>query len=140
MYAPSPAEAVSISDPNLAMMVLLLGIFFIIVGLIIAGVVYREAREWRRIIMPLFDRVPAEAAPESAGEPGRTAPERTEEPGGTALESPEEPGGMTPEQAALRKELFGRFFAHMDVAGLLCGGATVVMGILVVLIGVTLNS
>jgi len=30
---------------NVATMVLILGIFFIIVGIIIAGVVYRESRE-----------------------------------------------------------------------------------------------
>ena len=41
--------------------------------------------------------------------------------------------------AASGQELFIRVFAHMDVAGLLGGIATVILGILVVLIGLTLN-
>jgi hypothetical protein len=41
--------------------------------------------------------------------------------------------------AALGKEVFGRVFTHMDVAGLLDGSATVIMSILVVLIGPTLS-
>jgi hypothetical protein len=41
--------------------------------------------------------------------------------------------------AAFDKEIFGRVFTHMGVAGLLGGAATVIMGILVVLIGLTLN-
>jgi len=102
---------------NLATLVLILGIFFIIVGIIIAGVVYRETREWRKMVLPMFDRNSNEMAPES----------------------PEEPGKLTPRMAAFGKEIFGRFFAHMDVAGLLGGAATVILGILVVLIGLTLN-
>jgi predicted transporter len=50
---PLPATIV---DVTLASMVLILGIFFIIVGIILAGVVYRESREWRKMIMPMFDR------------------------------------------------------------------------------------
>jgi len=108
---------VDIVDLNLATMVLLLGIFFIIVGIIIAGVVYRETREWKKMVLPMFDRDSTEIAPES----------------------PEEPGGLTPRRAAFGKEIFGRVFAHMDVAGLLGGAATVILGILVILIGLTLN-
>jgi len=102
---------------NVATMVLILGIFFIIVGIIIAGVVYRESREWKKMVLPMFDRSSDEMAPES----------------------PEEPGRLTPRMAAFGKEIFGRFFAHMDVAGLLGGAATVVLGILVVLIGLALR-
>ena len=109
---------VDIVDLNLATLVLLLGIFFIIVGIIIAGVVYRETREWRKMVLPMFDRNSTEMAPES----------------------PEEPGGLTPRMAAFGKEIFGRLFAHIDVAGLLGGAATVIMGILIVLIGLTLSS
>ena len=108
---------VDIVDPNLAMMVLILGFFFIIIGIIIAGVVYRETREWRKMVLPMFDRNSTEMAPES----------------------PEEPGQLTPRMAAFSKEIFGRFFAHMDVAGLLGGAATVILGILVVLIGLALS-
>ncbi len=102
---------------NPATLVLILGIFFIIVGIIIAGVVYRETREWRKMVLPMFDRDSNEMAPES----------------------PEEPGRLTPRMAAFGKEIFGRFFAHMDVAGLLGGAATVILGILVVLIGLALR-
>jgi hypothetical protein len=102
---------------TLATMVLILGIFFIIVGIIIAGVAYRETREWRKMILPMFSRNSTEMAPES----------------------PEEPGRLTPRMAAFGKEIFGRFFAHMDVAGLLGGAATVILGILVVLIGLALR-
>lgn len=111
---PLPANIV---DINLATLVLILGIFFIIVGIIIAGVVYRETREWRKMVLPMFDRDSTEMAPES----------------------PEEPGGLTPRMAAFGKEIFGRFFSHMDVAGLLGGAATVILGIIVVLIGLTIG-
>ena len=102
----------NIVDFNLATMVLLLGIFFIIVGIIIAGVIYRESREWRKMILPMFDRDSSEMSPES----------------------PEEPSSLTPRMAAFGKEIFNRVFTHMDVAGLLGGAATVVLGIIVVLI------
>ena len=109
---------VNIVDLNLATMVLILGIFFVIVGIIIAGVVYRETREWRKMVLPMFDRNSTEMTPES----------------------PEEPGGLTPRRAAFGKEIFGRVFTHIDVAGLLGGAATVILGILIVLIGLTLNA
>jgi len=102
---------------NLATLVLILGIFFIIVGIIIAGVVYRESREWRKMVLPMFERNSSEMAPES----------------------PEEPSKLTPRMAAFGKEIFGRLFAHMDVAGLLGGAATVILGILIVLIGLALR-
>ena len=105
---------------NVATMVLILGIFFIIVGIIIAGVVYRESREWRKMVLPMFDRF------------NRNSTEM-------APESPQEPSALTPRMAAFGKEIFGRFFAHMDVAGLLGGAATVILGILIVLIGLTLR-
>jgi hypothetical protein len=111
---PLPATIV---DVTLASMVLILGIFFIIVGIIIAGVVYRESREWRKMIMPMFDRESNEMAPES----------------------PEEPAMLTPRMAAFGKEIFGRVFTHIDVVGLLGGGATVILGVLVVLIGLALS-
>jgi hypothetical protein len=41
--------------------------------------------------------------------------------------------------AAFGKEIFGRVFTHMDVAGLLSSATTVILGILVVLIGLTLS-
>jgi hypothetical protein len=44
-----------------------------------------------------------------------------------------------PRMAAFGKEIFGRVFTHMDVAGLLGGAATVILGIIVVFIGLTLN-
>ena len=108
---------VNIVDISLATMVLILGIFFIIVGIVIAGVVYRETREWKKMVLPMFDR-------DSTG---------------MASESPEEPGELTPRRAAFGKEIFSRVFTHMDVAGLLGGAATVILGILIVLIGLTLN-
>jgi hypothetical protein len=112
---PLPATLV---DVNLATMVLILGLFFVIVGIIIAGVVYRESREWRKMILPMFDRDSTEVAPES----------------------PNEPSGLTPRMAAFGKEIFGRVFTHMDVAGLLGGAATVILGIIVVLIGLNIGS
>jgi hypothetical protein len=103
---------------NVGTMVLLLGIFIIVVGIIIAGVVYRESREWRKLILPMFDR-------------GST---------GTAPESPEEAGSSTPRRSAFGKEILGRLFTHIDVAGLLGGAATVILGILIVLIGLTIGN
>lgn len=108
---------VNIVDLSLASIVLVLGIFFIIVGIIIAGVVYRESREWRKMVMPMFDSDSTEME----------------------SESPEEPGRLTPRMAAFGKEIFSRVFNHMDVAGLLGGGATVILGILVILIGLALS-
>jgi hypothetical protein len=103
---------VNIADIPLATMVLILGIFFIIVGIVIAGVIYRESREWRKLVMPMFEGDSTEAV----------------------LESPKEPDRLTPRMAALGKEIFGRIFTHMDVAGLLGGAAAVILGILIVLI------
>ena len=112
---PLPATIV---DVSLSTLVLILGIFFVIVGIIIAGVVYRESREWRKMVLPMFDRDSTEMAPES----------------------PKEPGSVTPRMEAFGKEIFGRVFTHMDVAGLLGGAATVILGILVVLIGLSIGS
>jgi hypothetical protein len=112
---PLPATIV---DIGLATLVLILGIFFIIVGIIIAGVVYRESREWRKLVLPMFDRSSTEMA----------------------SESPKEPDSLTPRMAASGKEIFGRVFTHMDVAGLLGGAATVILGIIVVLIGLSIGS
>jgi len=105
---------------NVATMVLILGIFFIIVGIIIAGVVYRETREWRKMILPMFDEF------------NRNSNER-------APESPEEPDKLTHRIAIFGKEILSRFFAHMDVAGLLGTAATVILGIIIVLIGLALR-
>ena len=112
---PLPATIV---DVSLSTLVLILGLFFIIVGIIIAGVVYRESREWKKMVLPMFDRESTEMEPES----------------------PKEAGGLTPRMAAFGKEIFGRVFTHMDVAGLLGGAAIVILGILVVLIGSSLGS
>ena len=117
MYTADPSP-VNIVDVSLATMVLILGIFFIIVGIVIAGVIYRESREWRKMVMPMFEGDSTEAVPES----------------------PKEPDRLTPRVAALGKEIFGRIFTHMDVAGLLGGAATVILGILIVLIGTTIGS
>jgi hypothetical protein len=112
---PDPLPTVTING-SLSTMVLLLGIFIIIVGIIIAGVVYRESREWRKLVLPMFDRGPSERAPES----------------------PEAASSSTPQKAAFGKEILGRLFTHIDVAGLLGGAATVILGILVVLIALAL--
>ena len=109
---------VNIVDINLGTLVLILGIFFIIVGIVIAGVVYRETREWKKMVLPMFDRDSTE----------------------TASGSPEEPNELTPRRTAFGKEIFSRVFTHMDVAGLLGGAATVILGILVVLIGFSIGS
>ena len=108
----------SLVDLGLATMVLILGIFFIIVGIIIAGVIYRESREWRKMILPMFDRDSSVIVPESS----------------------EEPGGLTPRMAAFGKEIFNRLFTHMDVAGLLGGAAMVVFGVIVILISLYIGS
>jgi len=105
---------------NVATMVLILGIFFVIVGIIIAGVVYRETREWRKMILPMFDRL------------NNNSNE-------TATESSEESEKLTPRIAAFGKEIFGRLFAHMDVAGLLGSASLVILGIIIVLIGLALR-
>jgi len=57
-----------------------------------------------------------------------------------APESTKEPGSLTPRMASFGKEIFGRVFTHMDVAGLLGGAAIVIMGILIVLIGFSIGS
>jgi len=112
---PLPVE---LADISLATLVLILGIFFIIVGIIIAGVVYRESREWRKMVLPMFDRESTEMASEST----------------------KEPGSLTPRMAVFGKEIVGRIFTHMDVAGLLGGAAIVILGLLVVLIGLSIGS
>jgi len=112
---PAPVEIV---DVGLSTAVLILGIFIVIVGIIIGGVVYRESREWKKMVLPMFDRDSTKIAPES----------------------PEEPGSLTPRMAAYGKEIFTRIFTHMDVAGLLGGAATVILGILVILIGFNIGS
>jgi hypothetical protein len=112
---PLPVELADISAGTL---VLILGIFLVIVGIIMAGVVYRESREWKKLILPMFNRDYTETAPES----------------------PKEPGSLTPRMATFGKEIVIRVFNHMDVAGLLGGGATVILGILVVLIGLSIGS
>ena len=103
---------------DLATLVLIVGIFFVVVGIIIAGVVYRESREWKKMMLPMFDRESTEMEPES----------------------PKEAGELTPRMAAFGKEIFGRFFSQMEVAGLLNGAAIVILGVLIVLIGLTLGS
>ena len=112
---PLPAEIV---DIGLGTLVLILGIFIAIVGIVIAGVVYRESREWKKMVLPMFDRASTETGPES----------------------PAEPNGLTPRMAAYGKEIFGRFFTHMDVAGLLGGAGIVILGILVALVGFNIGS
>ena len=117
MPTTDPLPTITINH-SLGTMVLILGIFIIIVGIIIAGVVYRESREWKKLVLPMFDRNSSVTAPGS----------------------PNESGGLTPRMAAFGKEIFGRVFTHMDVAGLLGGAATVILGILVVLIGLSIGS
>jgi hypothetical protein len=112
---PLPAEIV---DINLATLVLILGIFIAVVGIVIAGVVYRESREWKKLVLPMFDR----SSPEMVSG------------------SPDESVGLTPRMATYGKEVFGRVFGHMDVAGLLGGATMVIFGILVVLIGLSIGS
>ncbi len=103
---------------DLATLVLIVGIFFVVVGIIMAGVVYRESREWKKMVLPMFDRESTEMEPES----------------------PKEAGALTPRLAAFGKEVFARFFSQMEVAGLLNGAAIVILGVLIVLIGLTLGS
>ncbi|MGQ9546082.1 MAG: hypothetical protein ACUVTR_02820 [Dehalococcoidia bacterium] len=105
---------------SLGTVVLILGIFFIIVGIIVTGVVYRESREWKKMILPMFDRYISNT-------------------GNATPESPEEPNKLALRLAAFGKEIFSRFFSQIDVAGLLGGAATVILGILIVLIGLTLG-
>jgi len=102
---------------DLPMLVLIAGIFFVVVGIVMAGVVYRESREWKKMVLPMFDRESNEMEPES----------------------PKEAGGLTPRMAAFGKEIFSRFFSQMEVAGLLNGAAIVILGVLIVLIGLTLG-
>jgi hypothetical protein len=114
--AASPIPA-TIADVNLATIVLIVGVFFIVVGLIIAGVVYRESREWKKLVLPMFDRV-CEMTPESFKESDNSAPR----------------------MATYGKEIFARVFSHMDVAGLLGGAAVVILGVLVVFISVAIGA
>jgi len=115
---PANPAGVPLADLDLGTWVLILGIFIAIVGIIIAGVVYRESREWKKLVMPMFDRDSTEISPDS----------------------PREPSSLTPRMAVFGKEIFGRVFTHMDVAGLLGGAAIVILGILVVLIGLSAGS
>jgi hypothetical protein len=118
MPEPGTAVPIEIFDVGLGTLVLALGIFMVVVGIIIAGVVYRESREWKKMVLPMFDRASTETGPES----------------------PAEPNGLTPRMAAYGKEIFGRLFTHMDVAGLLGGAAIVILGILVALVGYNIGS
>ncbi len=111
---PLPFE---LSDIQLATMVLILGIFFIIVGIIVSGVVYRESREWRKLVLPMFDT----------------------RSNAVGAESSDEPGGLSPRVAGFGKEVFSRLFSHMDVAGLLGGAGMVILGIIVVLIALAIR-
>jgi len=112
---PLPAEIV---DIGLGTLVLILGIFIVVAGIIIAGVVYRESREWKKMVLPMFDKASTEIGPGS----------------------PAEPNGLTPRMAAYGKEVFARLFTHMDVAGLLGGAVMVIAGILVALVGLNIGS
>jgi hypothetical protein len=114
--AASPIPA-TIADVSLATIVLIVGVFFIIVGIIIAGVVYRESREWKKLVLPMFDRA-CEMTPESS----------------------KESGDSVPPMASYGKEIFSRVFTHMDVAGLLGGAAIVILGILVVFISFSISA
>ena len=118
MADPANPLPVPIADVSLGTWVLILGIFVVIVGIIIAGVVYRESREWKKMVLPMFDRDSTEMTPES----------------------PKESGSLTPRMASFGKEIFSRVFTHMDVAGLLGGAAIVILGILVVLIGFSIGN
>jgi len=114
--AASPIPA-TIADISLATIVLIVGVFFIIVGIILAGVVYRESREWKKLVLPMFDRT-CETTPES----------------------PQESDSSTLRTASYGKEIFARVFTHMDVAGLLGGAAIVILGVLVVFISLAIAS
>ena len=103
---------------SVATLVLIAGIFIVIVGIIVSGVVYRESREWKKLVLPMFDSESPEIEPEP----------------------PKEAGGLTPRLAAFGKEIFSRLFSQVQVVGLLNGAAIVILGILVVLIGLTLSS
>jgi hypothetical protein len=112
----SPIPA-TLADVSLATIVLIVGAFFIIVGIIIAGVVYRESREWKKLVLPMFDRV-SEVSPESS----------------------KESDNSVPRMATYGKEIFGRLFTHMDVAGLLGGAAIVILGVLVVFVSLSIGA
>ena len=114
--AASPIPA-SIADVSLATIVLIVGVFFIIVGIIMAGVVYRESREWKKLVLPMFDRA-CEMTPESS----------------------QESDASGPRMATYGKEILARAFNHMDVAGLLGGAAIVILGILVVFIAFSISA
>ncbi|MFU8796584.1 MAG: hypothetical protein ACNA7X_04740 [Dehalococcoidia bacterium] len=115
MYLAEPGPVAGILSQS--MLVLVLGVFIVIVGIVIAGIVYRESREWKKIVLPIFDSPPPE----------------------TEAGSAEESDEAVRQKAAINKEIFSRIFGHMDVAGLLGGGATVILGLLIVLIALTLN-
>lgn len=117
MYAVDPGLVDGTLSPNLSMFVMVLGLFIVIVGIVISAVVYRESREWKKMILPIFDRSPDEAESESSGEPDE----------------------VVRQGAAIKRAIFSRVFGHMDVAGLLGGGATVIVGVMIILIGLALN-
>ena len=117
MYAVDPGLVDGMLSPNLSMFVMVLGLFIVIVGIVISAVVYRESREWKKMILPIFDRSPDEAESESSEESGETVRQ----------------------SAAIKRATFSRVFGHMDVAGLLGGGATVIVGVMIILIGLALN-
>lgn len=106
-----------IADPALGMIVLIMGIIFIIGGIVIAAVVYREAREWKKMIMPMFDMDYSSMVPESM----------------KGLRD------LMPFMTAFFKEIFNKIFTYVDVVGLLGGAGIMVVGILVLLIGVFLG-
>lgn len=106
-----------IADPALGMVVLILGILLIIGGIVIAAVVYRESREWKKMIMPIFDMDYSSMVPESL----------------KGLRD------LLPFMNAFFKQIFNKVFTSVDVVGLLGGAGITVLGVLVLLIGVFLG-
>jgi hypothetical protein len=106
-----------IADPALGMIVLILGILLIIGGIVIAAVVYRESREWKKMIMPMFDLDYTSMVPESM----------------KGLRD------MIPFMNAFFKQIFTKVFTYADVVGLLGGAGIAIVGVLVLLIGVFLG-
>jgi predicted transporter len=106
-----------IADPALGMIVLILGLLFIIGGIIIAAVVYRESREWKKMMMPIFDMDFSGMVPEAFKEMRE----------------------MMPWMMAFGKEIFSRILTYVDIAGLLGGAGIITVGILILLIGVFLG-
>ena len=108
-----------IVDPSLGLGVVILGLLLIAGGIVVAAVVYREGRKMKGQIMPLLDMMDG-------------MDWSTLVPGGMA--------NLMPMLMAFAKDMLGRMFNYLDIAGLLGGAAVSIVGVIVFFMGFAIMS